>query len=132
MSIEPQRSTTSSTSDWTDASSATSAVEADAVRERLRRRLGPLEVGDDDARARGREPVGDRVADALRPAGDDRDLAVELTHRCPSYWIAENGVGVRIRFCWVWINGWILPMNAFQSSRAWRAARRSSRSAKLS
>ena len=40
--------------------------------------VGALQVGDDDPRALGGEPVRDRVTDALRGAGDDRDLAVEL------------------------------------------------------
>ena len=88
----------------------------------------PLEVGDDDARALAREPVGDRAADALRGAGDDRDLAVERAHQRSG----ENDVGTRMRFCCVWISGWILARNAFQSSRACSRARRSSRSSKLS
>ncbi len=50
----------------------------------------------------------------------------------PPYWIGENEVGVRMRFCWVWISGWSFAMTAFQSSRAISAARRSSRCAKLS
>ncbi len=49
-------------------------VRADAT---LRR----LEVGDRDHGSLRLEPVGDRSADALRAAGDDRDLPVELTHQ---------------------------------------------------
>ena len=89
------------------------------------RLLGALQVGDDDACALGREAVGDRVPDPLRCAGDDRDLAVERAHASSS---GENDVGTRMRFCCVWISGWILARNAFQSSRAWSAARRRSRS----
>ena len=51
--------------------------DADAVRERRGRLLGAVQVGDDDARALRRQALGDRAADALRRAGDDRDLAVE-------------------------------------------------------
>ena len=107
--------------------------EPDTVREGFGRGLCPPEVGDHDARSLGRKAVRDGVTDALRTACDECDLAVELTHvESPFYWSAENGVGVRILFCWVWMSGWILPMNAFQSSRAISAARRSSRCAKLS
>ncbi len=88
--------------------------------------LGALQVGDDDPRALGGEPVGDRVPDALRAAGDERDLAVEL------HLIGENETGTRIRFCCVWMSGWILARNAFQRSSAWSRARRSSRSPALS
>ena len=66
--------------------------------------LGALQVGDDDARALVGEPVGDRAADPLRRAGDDRDLAVERPH---AYRSGEKDVGTRMRFCWVWISGWI-------------------------
>src|SRR4029077_11645077 len=39
--------------------------------------LGRVEVGDHHRRALALEPLGDRPADPLRAAGDDRDLAVE-------------------------------------------------------
>ena len=39
-----------------------------------------LDVGADDRRALRLELVGDRLADALRGAGDDRDPGVELAH----------------------------------------------------
>ena len=81
MSIEPHRSTTSSTSACDRGLVGDVDREADAVRERRGGRLRSSEVGDDDARSLRREPVRDRVADALRAAGDDRDLAVELPHR---------------------------------------------------
>ena len=66
MSIEPHRST-----DLVDERLDRRLVgdvgrQPDPVRERLGRGLGALEVGDDDARALGREAVGDRVADPLR------------------------------------------------------------------
>ena len=54
---------------------------ADAAVERQRRLLRAAQVGDDDARALGGEPVGDRAADALRRARDDGDLAVERAHQ---------------------------------------------------
>ena len=148
MSIEPHRSTTSVGERRDGGLVGDVDGEADPVREELGRGFGPVQVGHDDARALGREPVGDREPDALSCSRDDRDLAVEWPRHCSllevvrgmgigtgtpiPYRSAENEVGVRMRFCWVWISGWILPMNAFQSSRAIRAARRSSRCAKLS
>ena len=94
----------------------------------LRRLLRAAQVGDDDARALGGEPVGDRAADALRRAGDDGDLAVERAHQRTG----EKDVGTRMRFCCVWISGWIFARNAFQRvvGLQLRAAR--SRSAKFS
>ena len=71
------------------------------------------------------EPVGDRPADALRAAGDDRDLPVELTHQ-PS---GENEVGTRILFCCVCMSGCTLRRNSCQRSSAWSRPRFSSRSA---
>ena len=110
------------------ASLETSAVIATPSVERQRRLLRAAQVGDDDARALGGEPVGDRAADALRRAGDDGDLAVERAHQRTG----EKDVGTRMRFCCVWISGWIFARNAFHASSAWSFARRSSRSAKLS
>ena len=133
MSIEPHCTTASLTSASTAGFVGDVGCEADPVREGFGGRLRPPEVGDHDPRSLGREAVGDGMTDPLRTACDECDLAVELTHSgSPFYWSAENGVGVRILFCWVWMSGWILPMNAFQSSRAISAARRSSRCAKLS
>ena len=86
--------------------------------------FGRVEVGDHDLGTVRRETVGDRAADPLRTAGDERDLAIEAGHR-----IGENEVGIRIRFCWVWISGWILARNPFQVSSAWSSPRRRSRSA---
>jgi hypothetical protein len=75
--------------------------QADAAVERARRYFCVLEVGDDDSRALRRQAVGDCIADSLRGAGHDRDLALErVAHR-----IGEKAVGTRIRFCWVWIKG---------------------------
>ena len=103
-------------------------LEPDAVRERLRRLARVLEVGDDHARARVGEASRDRVADALRAAGDDCDLPVEsAAHRS-----GENEVGTRIRFCCVWISGWIFARKRCQRSSACSCLRRSSRSPKLS
>ena len=70
-------------------------------------------------------PVGDRATDALRGAGDERDLAVERAHQR----IGENEVGIRMRFCWVWISGWMPAEEVRHSGSACSAARRSSRSA---
>ena len=56
--------------------------EANTARKRFGGRLCPSKVGHDDARSLRREPARDRVADALRRPRDDRDLAVELAHRC--------------------------------------------------
>ena len=61
------------------------------------------------------EPVGDRAADPLRAARDERDLPGERAELICS---GEKDVGTRMRFCCVWISGWILARNAFQSSRA--------------
>jgi hypothetical protein len=84
-----------------------------------------VEVGDDDDRALGGEAVGDCSADPLRPAGDNRHLALELLrHRS-----GENEVGIRIRFSWVWIRGWTLARKATQVWSAWSSARRRCRSA---
>ena len=133
MSIEPHCTIASLTSASTPASSATSAVRPTPFGNAAAAASAPRRSAIDDPRALGRKAVGDGMADSLRTARDERDLAVELTHvESPFYWSAENGVGVRIRFCCVWMSGWILPMNAFQSSRAISAARRSSRCAKLS
>ena len=43
-------------------------------------------AGDDDLGPLGREPLGRRQADAAVAARDDRDLAVELTHRTTPFW----------------------------------------------
>ena len=88
--MPPQRSTASSTSRSTSSSSATSTVMPTPSANAAAASSAPLQVGDDDARALGGEPVGDRAADALRAAGDDRDLAVERAHQR----IGENGVGI--------------------------------------
>ncbi len=93
-----------------------------------RRFLRAAQVGDDDPRALGREPVRDRAADPLRRPGDDATLPSERAHQR----IGEKEVGRRIRFCCVWISGWIFARNAFHASSACSLARRSSRSAKLS
>ena len=93
---------------------------ADAAVVGQRRLLRAAQVGDDDARAFGREPVGDRAADPLRRAGDDGDLAVERAHQRTG----EKDVGTRMRFCCVWISGWIFARNAFHASSAWSFARR--------
>ena len=74
--------------------------------------LGPGEVGDDDARALRGQALGDRTPDSLRRAGDDGDLAVERAHQRSG----ENAVGTRMRFCCVWISGWILARNVFHAS----------------
>ena len=71
--------------------------------------LGRVQVGDHDRRGLGREPLGDRRSDPLRAAGDERDLALEATHLS-----GENEVGIRIRFSWVWISGWIFARKATQ------------------
>jgi hypothetical protein len=105
--------------------------EAHPVRVRRGRLLGAAQVGDDDPGALGSEPVGDRPADPLRRSGDDGDLPLKLRHDPLFYAIGENDVGTRMRFDCVWISGWILARNACQSLLACRAARRSSRSAKL-
>ena len=78
----------------------------------------------DDLRSLGLEPGGDRRADPLRAAGDDRDLPVEGAHAS-----GENEVGTRIRFCCVWKSGCTFARNSFQRGSAWSRARRSSRSA---
>ena len=87
--------------------------------------LRRFEVGDRDHGSLRLEPVGDRSADALRAAGDDRDLPVELTHQ-PS---GENEVGTRILFCCVCMSGCTLRRNSCQRSSAWSRPRFSSRSA---
>src|SRR5262249_51198432 len=110
----------------------------DLVREALHVLLGgdvradPLgwrvQVGDRDRRALAFEPVRDRAADPLRAARYDRNLAPEAAaHRR-----GENAVGTRMRFCWVWMSGWIFARNSCQRSSAWSRARRASRSPKLS
>ena len=81
------------------------------------------DVGDDDIGTLVCKAVRNRTADSPRAAGDDRHLAAE-GHR-----IGENDVGIRIRFCCVWISGWIFARNDFHRSSAWSRARRSSRSA---
>src|SRR5260221_12571661 len=43
----------------------------------------------------------------------------------------EYDVGTRIRFCWVWISGWILPRNVLKASSACSFARGSLPSAYL-
>ena len=87
-----------------------------------------LEVGDNDLRALALEPRDDCGTDALRAAGDDRDLAVQCAHQRSG----ENDVGIMIRFRWVWISGWIFARKGFHRSSAERRARRASRSAKSS
>ena len=52
---------------------------ADPVRGPVRG--GLVEVSDDDMGALGGQPLGRRSADALRPARDERRLAVESAHR---------------------------------------------------
>src|SRR6185369_3147482 len=54
-------------------------------RGRGRRRAVTVEVGDDDARALGRQQSGDGQADALGTTGDDRRLPLQQTahFRCP-------------------------------------------------
>ena len=110
----------------TSSSSATSTVIPTPSGTRPRRLVGAVQVGDDDARALGGEPVGDRAADALRRAGDDRDLAVEAAHQR----IGENEVGIE--------DAVLLgveqrleprPRKSFHSGSACSAARRCSRSA---
>ena len=81
--------------------------------------LGRVQVGDHDRRALGREPLGDRRSDPLRAAGDERDLALEATHLS-----GENEVGIRIRFSWVWIRGWIFARKATHASSDWSSRRR--------
>ena len=90
--------------------------------------LGRVQVGDDDGRARRLEAAGDRGADPLRAARDDRDLAAERLHQRRG----EYDVGTMIRFRWVWISGRIFGRKAFQRSSAASRARLSSRSAKSS
>ena len=123
--MPPQRATVSSTMPRHVVLVRDVGRDPDAVRERRGRLLGAREVGDHDARALGGEPLGDRAADPLRGAGDDGDLAVERAHQR----IGEKDVGIRMRFCCVWISGWILPRNSFQPVVAPGArARRCSRS----
>ncbi len=128
-SSEPQCSTVSSTIRSHGGLVRDVGGEADPTRVGAGGLVRSTEVGDHDPGALGREAVGDRLADALRRAGDERDLAVELAHVVPPQRIGENAVGTRMRFCCVWISGWIDTRNAFQSSRACSAARRSSRAA---
>ena len=44
----------------------------------------------------------------------------------------EKEVGIRIRFSWVWISGWILARNATHASSAFSSRRRLARSSKSS
>ena len=50
----------------------------------------PVAVGDHDAHALAAQPLGDRVADPARHPGDDRDLAVEVSHRLAPRRTAEQ------------------------------------------
>ena len=45
-----------------------------------------------------------------------------------AHFSGENAVGIRIRFSWVWISGWIFARKAFHVSSAWSSARRRARS----
>ena len=102
--------------------------EADPVLELPGRFHRPAEVGDNDSRSFGGKALGDCIADSLRRAGNDGDLAREgVAHR-----IGEKAVGTRIRFCWVWMSGWIRARKSRQRSSACSFERRRSRSAKFS
>jgi len=105
--------------------------QADTVPVGTCRLLGTVEVRHDDPGAFRGKPVGDRPSDPLGAARHDRHLSVELAHENDFYAIGENGVGTRMRFCWVWISGWMRARNSCQSGRVWSAARRVSRSAWL-
>ena len=85
-SILPCSSSTESTIAPTESSEETSTSIALPALERRRRLLGALgvDVGDDDGRPLGVELLGDRPADALRGAGDDRDPVGEL-HLLPRF-----------------------------------------------
>ena len=85
----PNRSTVTSTSACTWSASVTSVGwNAADLAERgghLVARVG-VDVGDDDTGALGGEALDRRPADAAGAAGDDGDLALELTHRLDPPW----------------------------------------------
>ena len=77
----------------------------------------------------GLDPLTGKERRRWHPAGHDRHLPVEASHR--GYRIGENDVGTRIRFHCVCTSGCSRPRKARQRSSACRRARRSSRSAWL-
>ena len=121
-SMRPQRSTASSAMRATSSSEETSTVRPTpsgkpAAASSARWRSATTMRAPSAAR-----PCGDRVPDALRRPGDERDLPGEL------HLIGEKATGTRMRLTCVWMSGWIFARNACQAGSACSFFRRSSRS----